>query len=129
MVTLTKPMIDLVRELRRHASAELKPAIKLANPELFEEVVQWHKTSKSHVAKALIRELLRHAGEEWVQRVDSPEPSAQPSGETSTTGGKRYITRVYRGQTQLVEATGSPDSGNQKKPPVLRVYRGQRVGA
>lgn len=128
MVTLTKPMIDLVRELRRHASADLKPAIKLANPELFEEVIHWHRETRSSVAKALIRELLRHAGEEWVQRVDTPA-AVTPPRSAGNADGKRYITRVYRGQTQIVEAAGKPAADQRDKGPTLRVYRGRRVSA
>ena len=68
-MNFTKQMIDLVKEIRRRASSEAKPGIKLANPELLEELIPVYQLSTDTVTKALIKELFFVAGEDWPQRL------------------------------------------------------------
>jgi len=117
-VNFNKPMIDLVREIRRRAPSELKPGIKLANPELLSELVPWFHSTKDAVVKALIKELFSLAGYEWTEKLD--QPPSTPEGASD----KKYITKVYRGQTQLVEV---PADKSAVEAAPERIYRGQVV--
>lgn len=110
----TKPMIELVYEIRRFGPSELKPDIKLANPELFNVLHEHYHHGANAVNKALIKELFHLAGSPWPERL----AAADASKPTQTV-------RVYRGQVQVedkpVERAKTEES--RKK----RVYRGQVI--
>ena len=126
-MNFNKAMIDLVRELRRRAPSEAKPGIKLANPELLQEMVPWYQSSNDTVVKALIKELFSQAGSEWQALLEKSGALEQQSREEPfVPEKKRYVTQVYRGQTRLVEAPSVPDEPRQ---PTQRIYRGQLVRA
>lgn len=118
-------MIELVREIRRKAPAEKKPGIKLANQDLLDELVPWYQESNDTVVKTLIKELFILAGTEWQEKLITP---AQPQGspEAENVSGPRYVTRVYRGQTQLVEVAPKSSETNEASA-TKKVYRGQTV--
>lgn len=124
-------MIDLVREIRRRAPADAKPSIKLANPDLLDEMVPWYQQSNDAVVKALIKELFALAGSKWSAKLEQlPAADSQTSAKSSkldsfVKDGKRYITKVYRGQTQLVEVNDTPAPSASSQ----RIYRGQLVTA
>lgn len=61
----TRPMIDLAKEVRRRAPSELKPSIKMANPDMFDILIELYRDSKDAVFKALVKELITQAGEPW----------------------------------------------------------------
>lgn len=111
----TKPMIELVYEIRRFGPSELKPDIKLANPELFNVLQDYYHQSANAVSKALIKELFHLAGEPWPTRLSTAQ-----NAKTSQT------VRVYRGQVQLEDKapTAEKSAEHRKK----RVYRGQIIG-
>jgi len=114
----TKPMIDIIREIRRRVHADEKPGIKLANPELLFDLVRIYQASKDNVLKALTRELMQMAGEPWPKRLENPVEDKNP---------QHYSTKVYRGMVQLKEsATIGDKSENTPKRP-KRMYRGQVV--
>jgi hypothetical protein len=125
----TKPMIDVVREIRRRAPADDKPSIKLANPELLRELIDVYHQTSDNIIRALTRELLNMAGTPWPERLLD-----------QTHLEEHYATRVYRGQTTLVErarlAENKTSSSSEqlshttstvapKKP--IKIYRGQVV--
>lgn len=109
----TRPMIELVYEIRRRVRADLKPSIKMANPELMQELVDHYPSSKDTITRTLIKELLSLAGEPWEHSLEK--------GERKET--KRQITKVYRGQTSL-EAAPQKDPHTDRP---ARIYRGQSV--
>jgi hypothetical protein len=125
----TKPMIDLVYEIRRRVDADMKPSVKMANPELLKELADYHHQAKDTITKALIKELLFLAGEQWQQLLeptssDTPVPSTIP----------KQVVKVYRGQTILVDAprVDTPRSElliNDIPPAAkpVRMYRGHPV--
>lgn len=113
----TKPMIDLVYEIRRRIGPDMKPGIKLANPELLKELADYYQNAKDTILKTLIKELLSMAGNEW-QSLLMPHTEATPKVEPP-----KQIVKVYRGQTILVDAP-RPE-GETPKP--VRIYRGNPV--
>lgn len=109
----SKPMIDLVYEIRRRVDAAMKPGVKLANPEMLDELHHYYQTSKDVITKALIKELFFLAGEDWLERLEAaahPEPP-------------RQVVKVYRGQVSLEPSMASP----LPSPKPQRIYRGQIV--
>jgi hypothetical protein len=108
-----KPMIDLVREIRRRAPSDFKPNIKLANPELLNGLLEIHRSSNDTVTKTLIKELFVMAGSPWPEAL---KESQAPD--------ESFITKVYRGQTQLVAV---PKEKTQKPEKPQKIYRGQPV--
>jgi len=101
----TKPMIDVVREIRRRTPANDKPSIKLANPELLQELIELYHQTSDNVFRALTRELLNMAGTPWPARLTGQPPTVE-----------RYSTRVYRGQTRLVERSAHAESNLSSTP-------------
>lgn len=122
---LNKVMIDLISEIRRRAPSEVKPAIKLANPDVLQEIFEVYKDSKDNILKALIRETFLEAGEPWISkahRIDHPEEYEEEKEETV-----HYITKVYRGQRQLIEVENEEHTDlDFIKSPNL-IYRGQKI--
>lgn len=114
----TRPMIDLVYEIRRRVDAELKPGIKLANPDMLKELADYYLQSKDTVCKTLIKELLSQAGAEWLELISPSKPAATPAV-------SRQLVKVYRGQTMLVESPVEHPPAATDRP--LRMYRGAPV--
>ncbi len=114
----SKAMIDLISEARRRASAEDKPSIKLANPDVLSELNTIYHNSNDAVLKAIIKETFNLAGEGW------PDKLIQETIEASAEAKPRYATKVYRGQTQLVEIAERKEPDDNKPK---RIYRGQVV--
>lgn len=114
----TKPMIELVFEIRRRVPADMKPAVKLANPELLDELLLHHRKSKDVICQTLIKELLQLAGAPWDHALaDAERNEAQAQR-------PRQVTKVYRGQVTL-EAV-APHKEEQSHHP-KRIYRGQVI--
>ncbi|MGH1374457.1 MAG: hypothetical protein ACRBBW_20640 [Cellvibrionaceae bacterium] len=120
-MNFTKSMIDLVREIRRKAPSEEKPSIKLANPDLFTDLVPWYHSTKDAVVKALIKELFNHAGGHWLGLLEKDTMTRNTETEAE---GVQYVTKVYRGQTQLVEIRNQDATTSKASQ---KVYRGQVV--
>lgn len=123
----TKPMIELVYEIRRRVDADLKPAIKLANPDMLQELAQCYGTCKDAVTKALIKELFHLAGDAIADLCEM------------TPGGKPAV-QIYRGQisvnpTATPATTSKPNTDTQALAPTSesrtrasqRIYRGQII--
>ena len=112
----TRPMIELVFEIRHRVPTDLKPGIKLANPELLDELVDYHGKSRDVICNTLIKELLHLAGPPWDDWLAAEERAKAP----------RQVTKVYRGQVSLVEAPREAQKGdNTTKTKPKRIYRGQ----
>jgi hypothetical protein len=112
----SKPMIDLVYEIRRRVDVTMKPGVKMANPDMLLELANFYHTCKDTITKALIKELLFLAGDNWPSYLEDPrEISDAP----------RQTTKVYRGQVSLVPAPIDKSSILPAKP--ARIYRGQVV--
>lgn len=113
-----KAMIDLVKEIRKRVSANDKPSIKLANPELLNELIPIYHGTKDTILSTLIKELFERAGDDWSERLKRQEQSEE-----------RYVTQVYRGQVRVVKAEdeAKPDESEAKEAGSKRIYRGQVV--
>lgn len=116
----SKAMIDLISESRRRASSEDKPSIKLANPDVLTELNKIYHKSDDTVLKAVIKETFNLAGEGWPEKLVESVIEDDES-----TQGSRYITKVYRGQTQLIEIP--PENYDNKRAKPERLYRGRTV--
>lgn len=112
----TKPMIDLVQEIRRRVPSEHKPDIKLANPELLSELIPIYKKSSDAVLQALLKDLFNKAGEDWLKKLEAGESS-----------NDQYVTKIYRGQVQLIPAAGKPEPQGVESEKPKKVYRGRVV--
>ncbi|VUD47549.1 hypothetical protein TDB9533_01049 [Thalassocella blandensis] len=129
----TKPMIELVYEIRRMVPSELKPGVKMANPELFDELALHYHSGAKTITKALIKELLFLAGDPWRALLDTPK--------TSTPNVKPHNAKTYRGIVSLEEKrsagieksdmalahAGSEDDSKNETAAPKRVYRGQVI--
>lgn len=115
----TKPMIDLVYEIRRRVDSNMKPSVKMANPDVLKELADYYQITKDTITKTLIKELLALAGDEWRQLLE-PVVAVEPP---------KQMVKVYRGQTILVDAPQSPEQNLAQAEPEkpLRMYRGQRI--
>ncbi len=119
----TKPMIELVFEIRRRVPADLKPSVKLANPELLDELVAHHRSSKDVICQTLIKELLQLAGDPWDHALSDARHEAEAA---DAAGRPRQVTKVYRGQVTLEEAPPKEDPEHPRTR-TKRMYRGQEI--
>lgn len=116
----SKPMIDLILELRRRVPSDLKPSIKLANPLVLDELIAHYPSSKDNVTRALIKELLIMAGSPWLEKLEQPQTAP-----TDPAAPKPQV-KVYRGQTTLTETPPTNSkAANPERP--TRIYRGQVI--
>ena len=115
----TKPMIDLVYEIRRRVRSDLKPEVKLANPELLPILTNVYLQDKPDaVTGALIKELMSLAGDDWLARLQGG----------AATVSNRMISKSYRGQVSHEPAPSSgmaPEAVVTRKP--VKIYRGRVV--
>lgn len=131
----TKPMIDLVYEIRRRVDADMKPSVKMANPDMLKELADYHHQAKDTITKTLIKELLFLAGDQWRQLLEPVEPESVKMEVAREV--PKQIVKVYRGQTILVEAPHSAKANaalhgellmtDIAPPKSVRMYRGQPV--
>lgn len=108
----TRAMIELVYEIRRRVPSDLKPSIKMANPDMFHELATFYHQSKDVICKTLIKELFEQAGEPWTAVLSAHQPELP-----------KQTTRVYRGQVTLTDTKPSDDETSKPK----RVYRGRVI--
>lgn len=115
-MNFTKPMIDLAKEIRRRAPSEVKASVKMANPDLFDELVKIFHESNDVVLKALIKEICELAGEGWPEALQNQNNEPAP----------KQSVFAYRGQISMVEkiTTREEKPTEQVKK---RIYRGQVV--
>lgn len=111
----TKPMIDLVYEIRRRVDADMKPSVKMANPEMLKELADYHHHTKDTITRTLIKELLHLAGDEWHQLVEPAKTEM-----TNTTEIPKQVVKVYRGQTTLVDAPHAAEAKHTAEGNALR---------
>ena len=112
----SKPMIDLVYEIRRRVDAKMKPGIKLANPDMLHELADFHHHCKDTITRTLIKELLSLAGEPWIDQLEEPKPKPNTP---------KQVTKVYRGQVSLIDSPLADTAKESHRP--VRIYRGQVV--
>lgn len=119
-MNFNRAMIDLVREIRKQAGADLKPLIRLANPELFSDLVSAFHQSDNVNLKALIQALFDIAEGGWPERIAIQADNASRSGEN----------KVYRGQTSSVGNVNlmPPVALPSSKVTAQKMYRGRPVG-
>ena len=125
----TKPMIDLVYEIRRRVDSDLKPSVKMANPDMLQELADFYFRTKDTIAKTLIKELLHLAGPLWhqlVEPINTEEHHEIP----------KQVVKVYRGQTILTDTPNTTEAQRSEllvkdlppaAPKPVRMYRGHPV--
>ena len=117
-VVYSNAMIELVYEIRRRIESDLKPSIKLANPDLLMELVHYFPKCKSAVSKALIKELMELAGSDWKSRLYLPEEHEPIS----------HIAKMYRGVTSVESMPTKPTPAKVASPSTPKmIYRGRVV--
>ena len=112
----TKPMIELVMQIRKWMPSELKPDVKLANPNLFNILAQHYHNNCEVLTKALIKELFSLAGENWPELLTSqaaPKPKSR--------------IKVYRGQTTLEAKPAQITKDTNTPTKSTRFYRGVAI--
>ena len=116
----TKSMIDLVFQIRKTAPAEVRPYIKLTNPDLFDYLVDIYSRFEEGRLRKLVKQLLTLAGPAWLELL--AEGSA---GMRNTQGNAR----MYRGQVvDALEASPEPQAQPATKKREM-TYRGQKIQA
>jgi hypothetical protein len=92
---------------------------------MLKELADYYLRAKDTISKALIKELLSQAGEEWLALLNPIKPAVEVHAVN------KQVVKVYRGQTILVEAsmhsaeTINPSAAVPQK--ALRMYRGHPV--
>tara|TARA_R110002049_G_scaffold302055_2_gene494600 strand:+ start:3539 stop:3823 length:285 start_codon:yes stop_codon:yes gene_type:complete len=89
-VKYDRAMINLLREIRRHICSDVKPNIKLANPNLLYELRDIYRSGNNIVINALIKKMCFRAGPEWVSQL-----------EEAAIEKKSVTLKAYRGSSEL----------------------------
>jgi len=116
---MTKPMIDLIREIRRRSPDDVKNSIKFANPDVIDELIDIYQESTDPIFIALVKELCVLAGPPWSLSLNGEQES--PAEEP-----QKFKTKVYRGQTTLEPISNKSDDEKKPAKPV-RMYRGHPI--
>ena len=108
----SKAMIDLIHEARKRVPAEVKPMIKLANPDLLEEFYNVYQESDDTILKLIISDLFELAGEPWTGiLIEDDRPN-----EVESRGLMKFFENSL--QSKVI-----PGRGKTKQ----RIYRGQLI--
>lgn len=111
---LDKASYDLIRELRRSLPDDEKSKIRLADPELLQELVALHQRCKDSGRQGLIEQILTQAGASLPEKVQPP-------------ASKKTVKGMYRGQPVLVESRNPAPPGAKPTVRAKRIYRGQVI--
>jgi len=112
----TKPMIELVMQIRKWVPSELKTDVKLANPNLFNILALHYHDKCEVITQALIKELFNLSGDKWPELLTSKE-----------TPKPKSTVKVYRGQTRLEEIPPESISTDNTPKKPTRFYRGVAI--
>lgn len=114
----SRPMIELVFEIRRRVDSEMKPGVKLANPQMMQELAELYQRGADVIIKALIKELFTLAGEDWQDILEHPEIQVQ-----------KQSMKMYRGQAALTDQPAPEELVEEVRQPTkpVRIYRGQII--
>ena len=115
MMNISKPMIDLIKEIRRRCPSDIKPSIKLANPDVIDEILVLYHESSDTIFKALVKELCHIAGSPWVESLTKPQDNAG-----------QFITKTYRGQT-IYEPINTEVKEKDTRQKSVKMYRGVAI--
>ena len=110
----SKAMIDLIHEARKRVPAEVKPMIKLANPDLLEEFYNLYQESEDSILKMIISDLFELAGDPW-------------SGILIEDNRAEEVEVGSRNLFRFVESTLQPKPSSNRAKTKQRIYRGQMV--
>lgn len=110
----SRSMIELVYEIRKRIESDLKPGVKLANPDLLMELAHYFPSCKDAILKALIKELMELAGEEWQKQLVLPSARQE----------NRHTLKAYRGSMSVETSPSPPIPEAPKKSGAKMVYRG-----
>ena len=110
----TKPVIDLIFDIRRIAPLEVRPKIKLSNPKLLVLLIEIYKQYDQASLQLRIKQLITVAEPTLMTMISDQEQ--QPTK------------RMYRGQP-IAQSEGERSSVVQNHPgkrtPII--YRGQKL--
>ena len=112
--SFSKSMIELVYAIRKHIDSDLKPSVKLANPDLLMELTHYFPHCKDVILKALIKELMELAGTEWQKRLISPDARRE----------EKHILKAYRGTVSVEPRSVNSTPDIPRKSGKKMVYRG-----
>ncbi|MFQ3229119.1 MAG: hypothetical protein ACI9DO_000477, partial [Reinekea sp.] len=115
----SKALIDLISAARRRVPSKDKANIKLANPDMFKELIRIYHASNDSVLKALIKETCQLAGEGWFDKL------IHASDTITDNDQDKYTIKVYRGISQVIKAI--PEKQSKPKTGPKKIYRGQVV--
>lgn len=109
----TKSMIEHVQQIRKMLPNDMRPQIRLANPDLLDQLSELYWELPDLLIKEKIERLMHQAGPAWadlLQRQDKPHPRAS---------------RTYRGVELPETPKQKPDRKNPHKSKLM--YRGQPI--
>jgi len=130
----TKPMIDLVLEIRRRAPSGAKPVIKLANPDLLSELIPIYRDTTDNILRTMTRKLFVMAGDDWVGKLN------QGSEDES----RKDVKKVYGSHSSAIKVSSHVEKATVQRSDKVgvttarkaprgtptrsqRIYRGQVV--
>ena len=105
----TKPMIDLVFEIRRNAPQAIKPEIKFTNPALMNTLAEMSETLEQCPLRAAVERLLSMVDD---PRLAQPRPA-----------------KIEPVLSKPVEDKPVGDQPIQLRPEKVMMYRGRRVAS
>jgi len=88
---MTKPMIDLIREIRRRSSDDVKDSIKFSNPNIIDELIVLYHQSNDQIFIALIKELCVLAGASLEPESNETEEPKSPSVKFNFENYKKFL--------------------------------------
>ena len=94
----TKPMIDLVFRIRKTSPVHLKPLVKLANPDLLDDLAHHYSELQDSELKDYVSQLMALAGPGWSELLSKKRTSANALNKASRPAPRKETGKMYRGQ-------------------------------
>ena len=138
-MNFTKPMIEAVFQIRKSAPNDIRPKVKFANPQLFDDLIAYYHTSADNQSRILIRNLFDMAGSDSRRSLEEYK-RVQIKSQTRTYRGAKTTQTQNPAQTKAPSV--SPSQYSQQKShdnnldisttettpsKSVRIYRGRRI--
>lgn len=74
-LNIDRPMVSLFFEIKRNMPFDQRKDMKIAAPNIGEQLVSIYRDSNNKSLKGLIENFMEHAGQGWAQRLNAPKKS------------------------------------------------------
>lgn len=72
-LNIDRAMVSLFFEIKRNMPFEQREEMKISSPTVGASLVKLYRNSSNKALKRLIRDFMRHAGDDWLAKIVKPK--------------------------------------------------------